>query len=407
MNFSPNHIFHSLGTKYLGYCYIIAFVATISLLIISHILFVKQIDRQETIVSIGILTPKQQIIFQQTQSLITEILDQSVRPYPSQRQIKTLKDSLIKKTQDLVDISEKIHSLNLTILPDGLLSGQAKKAETKLLSEFQKHVAFMLASDQITLIVNYRELFIKNMELGRLGVAYDQDFTMSQKATEASIASMRKTHMTLTIGLILSIILGTLFVFWPLIRRLQEEYKLTLASQEVLKHQAFHDDLTGIGNRKFFTERLENKIRNINNAFTISILDLNNFKEINDTYGHQEGDWCLKTVAKSLRRNLREEDQVARLGGDEFVIIFNHTNLDDLNRTIERIKEDILKISKDKYPGIQLSFSYGLARYPADAQDFDSLFSIADTKMYQQKSITVGLAKRNLNTSGKLEKNAF
>ena len=203
-----------------------------------------------------------------------------------------------------------------------------------------------------------------------------------------SVATMRRTNGTLTIVIIVTIICEALFIFWPLINRLKGEYKLSLDSQKILKHQAYHDDLTGIGNRKFFNERLENKIRNYNNSFIISILDLDNFKAINDTYGHQAGDWCLQNVATVLRKYLREEDQVARLGGDEFVIIFNHFNKDDLEKTIHRIKKELLKISSKHYPDIPLSFSYGFATYPEDSTDFDTLVAIADTKMYQQKKTT-------------------
>lgn len=399
MSFSPNHIFHSLSTKYLGYCYAIAFIITIFLLILSHALFVKQIDKQELIINIGILTPKQHIVFQQTQTLITEILNQSVRTYPSQNNIQTLKNDLRKNIQDLVEITDKIHKFNSTVLPSDRPFEQHNQVEAELFSKFQKHIAYVLSSDQLTLITHYQELFIENTQLGRLGIVYDKDFEVSQQAMEKSVTSMRQTHTTLTTVLILTILFEAIFIFWPLIHRLQAEYKLTLVSQKVLKHQAFTDDLTGIGNRKFFNERLENRIRNIGNAFTISILDLDNFKAINDTYGHQEGDWCLKAVAKSLRRNLREEDQVARLGGDEFVVIFNHANQNDLKETIDRIKKDIFNISEQKYPGIQLNFSYGFASYPTDAQDFDSLISLADTKMYQQKAAASSLLESQLPQS--------
>lgn len=116
--------------------------------------------------------------------------------------------------------------------------------------------------------------------------------------------------------------------------------------------------------------------------------DLNDFKPINDKYGHKVGDEVLIEVAKRIQREAREVDCAARIGGDEFIVILTELDSDDaVNISIQRFMEVISSPMKVSIGEITLSSSVGSAIYPKDAQNIDELITKADEKMYQHKNI--------------------
>ena len=149
------------------------------------------------------------------------------------------------------------------------------------------------------------------------------------------------------------------------------------------------DPLTNLGNRKFLLKSLENAI-NAANRFNYTVglmfLDLDGFKQINDRFGHGEGDKVLLEVAQRLRHCVRQVDSVARLGGDEFVIILNGTSTEMIAVTAKRII-DFLTISvKDKTNELLVSASIGISLYPQDSKNPLVLLKYADEAMYKAKS---------------------
>ena len=154
--------------------------------------------------------------------------------------------------------------------------------------------------------------------------------------------------------------------------------------------QANFDELTGLPNRPMFYDRLGHlTLKALRNHRTIALmlLDLDRFKEINDTLGHHYGDQLLKETAQRLKRCVRETDTVARLGGDEFTIIIGE--LDD-NRHAERIARDILRQLEASFRlndgSAYISASIGIAFFPADATEIDQLLANADQAMYAAKA---------------------
>jgi len=156
-----------------------------------------------------------------------------------------------------------------------------------------------------------------------------------------------------------------------------------------LAYLASHDNLTSLPNRIYFNDTLEKSIHMAKrNDYKIAVLflDLNKFKNINDTYGHETGDYLLKEVAKRFKSSIREEDIVARLGGDEFAIILNEIqNNDDpiyiSKKIIDKVKEE-LSIKNHK---IIPSTSIGISIYPDHAKDAQTLLKHADQAMYTAK----------------------
>jgi diguanylate cyclase (GGDEF)-like protein len=161
-------------------------------------------------------------------------------------------------------------------------------------------------------------------------------------------------------------------------------------AQELIKFMAFHDPLTGLPNRALCNDRLEMAIARARRGvkqIAVMMLDLDKFKSINDRYGHEAGDILLKSVAARLQGILRKSDTVARMGGDEFIIIVQEL---DNNSDIAVVAQKILSIFHAPFQcnefALQSSTSIGIAMYPGDGDDGESLMRCADMAMYNAKA---------------------
>jgi diguanylate cyclase (GGDEF)-like protein len=156
-----------------------------------------------------------------------------------------------------------------------------------------------------------------------------------------------------------------------------------------LEHLAHHDTLTGLPNRLLFLDRLEHAIEKAKRSdFEIAVLflDLDHFKQINDSLGHYAGDYLLKTIATRLSQKVRKVDTVARLGGDEFTILLEGCpSENDLIDIIEKINQEVSKVIIYKEHKLYSSVSIGMSIYPNDGEDVETLLKNADTAMYRAK----------------------
>lgn len=147
----------------------------------------------------------------------------------------------------------------------------------------------------------------------------------------------------------------------------------------------FIDDLTQIYNRRYFCEQVQLKLKETlrtNLPLSIVLIDLDHFKNINDTYGHQEGDQILSEFANSLKGSLRGKDMVFRYGGDEFVCILPYVD----NRYAIRIAERVVEqCHQTKFGAAAVTVSIGIASAPQHATDWQKLFRIADQNLYAAK----------------------
>ncbi len=161
------------------------------------------------------------------------------------------------------------------------------------------------------------------------------------------------------------------------------------AYETKLKHLAHHDSLTNLPNRILLSDRLEHAIASTKRHETmlvVAYLDLDDFKPVNDNYGHEAGDQVLVTVAGRLTRCVRETDTVARLGGDEFVILLDSvTTFEECENTIQRILDAISRPIEINTHTVSLSVSIGISIFPLDDSDPDTLLRHADMAMYQAK----------------------
>lgn len=161
------------------------------------------------------------------------------------------------------------------------------------------------------------------------------------------------------------------------------------AHEAYMHHIAHHDQLTGLPNRALFTDRLKQmlaKARRDNARIALMFIDLDNFKPINDTLGHDIGDLLLKEVTARLQRCLRESDTAARIGGDEFVVLLpSLSTTDDALRVANKIRE-ALNLPFDLAGNeVRISSSIGIAVYPEHGEAEKDLVKHADIAMYHAK----------------------
>ncbi len=162
-------------------------------------------------------------------------------------------------------------------------------------------------------------------------------------------------------------------------------------AEERIQYLATHDGLTGLPNRLMFMQLLGNKIQNARRygaRFAVMFMDLDHFKVVNDTYGHEAGDALLKEMAARFSRCLRASDVVARLGGDEFVVLVQEVSDDEQVATVARklLSAAILPVSiHGKH--CRVGSSIGICTFPHGAADEQALMRNADTAMYRAKAL--------------------
>lgn len=171
------------------------------------------------------------------------------------------------------------------------------------------------------------------------------------------------------------------------LRDATEEKKI----EEFIHHQAYHDALTGLPNRSFLLEKIETIIKehpHDDKKIAIIFLDLDNFKKVNDTEGHEAGDQLLRTATKRMRNCVREADVLARLGGDEFVILIeSDISQSGLMRMSANILESLAKPFLLNNHNHFISCSMGISIYPRDDKQPEGLIGKADMAMYRAKKM--------------------
>ncbi len=157
---------------------------------------------------------------------------------------------------------------------------------------------------------------------------------------------------------------------------------------ERLRAGAVLDPLTGLNNRRTFDDQLERQMemaRRYGEEFSLVILDLNRFKEVNDTRGHATGDQVLVQAAMILRGAVRASDWAYRIGGDEFAALLPRTSSDGALALAERIRQRFAEAVAPLELGVPVGIAYGVATAPREAKETATLFALADERLYQLK----------------------
>ena len=174
-----------------------------------------------------------------------------------------------------------------------------------------------------------------------------------------------------------------------LYNELKQKSQTELAKSEArYKQLATKDILTGILNRYAFQEELKclvSTAQRTDTKFALLFLDLDHFKEVNDTYGHDIGDQLLQEVVKRVLPNIRVGDLFARLGGDEFVLVYTNIQKDKLSKLLEKLLNIFRQPWNINNLTMQVTTSIGVVVYPDDATDEKELIKKADLAMYKSK----------------------
>jgi diguanylate cyclase (GGDEF)-like protein/PAS domain S-box-containing protein len=163
-----------------------------------------------------------------------------------------------------------------------------------------------------------------------------------------------------------------------------------LRAEKRLEYMAHYDTLTGLPNRHLFEDRLDQALANGKRSgipFTLIFIDLDDFKKINDSFGHHAGDKVLQAAGKRLQASIREIDTVSRLGGDEFVVIAPGLNgSEDIARVCSKAIEALVQPIDLDGKEVKIGGSFGCAQYPQDGDDASTLLKCADKAMYCAKA---------------------
>jgi diguanylate cyclase (GGDEF)-like protein/PAS domain S-box-containing protein len=193
-----------------------------------------------------------------------------------------------------------------------------------------------------------------------------------------------RRHIEISVSLIKDTT-GNTTGYRGIIRDIDERKK----AEATILHMAYHDALTGLPNRVLFNDRLNvamSTAKRNNKKFVLMILDLDKFKSVNDSLGHDAGDQLLQNVGNRLRARLRKSDTVARLGGDEFIILLPEVDHEEYAEVVAgKIIASFQRVFTLGQNDLNITASIGIAVYPDNGFDFDTLKKNADIAMYKAK----------------------
>lgn len=155
--------------------------------------------------------------------------------------------------------------------------------------------------------------------------------------------------------------------------------------EETIQFLAYHDELTGLPNRRQLSEKFAEYVEKGIQPLALMFLDLNNFKEVNDTFGHDAGDSLLRHIAVKLSSLIRSEDMICRLGGDEFVILLKDLNEESVLKVVERIRTSLSEGYNYLGNWIDVSASIGICVSHEGKGNLDDMIREADASMYEVK----------------------
>ncbi len=246
--------------------------------------------------------------------------------------------------------------------PEGLTYQVARTGEMLVIEDMQKHPLYQTAPDTwsgsiigIPLKIGGRVIGVMNMARTRTG-----EFTQSEIRLLALLADQAAIAI------------------------------INARLHTAVSHQARSDMLTGLPNRRALDERLDDEIKRSarsGRVFCVIMMDLDGFKQVNDTYGHDVGDDVLRQVARSLQENLRTSDFLARYGGDELTLVLSETDLNQAEVVVEKINRNLdnLVLQLPEGSTTALGISGGIAIYPKHAQNAPGLLRAADEALYHAK----------------------
>lgn len=227
---------------------------------------------------------------------------------------------------------------------------------------------------------NQEKLFYhKNGKMVLLNSRYipEFDWYLIVEQDEGENAEKLLGTLLINIAICLAVVSIVVFLSYNILNKYQDE----------IHKMAIYDKLTGIYNRQAFEIMIDESIKlskRNGTKFSIIIFDIDEFKKINDTFGHLAGDRVIKEVAETSRNTIREIDNIFRWGGDEFFVILKECDKNGAGEVAEKIRENINKILLDSNKEIRLGISGGIAEY-SSGDSIEEVIKEADDKLYKAK----------------------
>ncbi len=290
----------------------------------------------------------------------------------------------------------------LTLLEDEIITASQQRESYRVLFDGNPHpmwifdsrtLAFIRVNDAALSHYGYTQQEFQSMTLRDIRPADETpDFERAvKKLTETMLVSGPWTHIRKDGSRIQVEIASHSIVFegrkarFSLVQDVTERQQL----HHKLVHQAYHDTLTGLPNRLLLKDRMAQALASAarhGHKAAFICLDLDRFKQINDTYGHHVGDRALQQLAERLRSRLRAVDTVARSGGEEFTVVIGHlSSPEDAERVAQDLLESFRQVFSIEGYNLDLTASMGIAIYPDHSTDADALWRSADVAMYRAK----------------------
>ncbi len=193
-----------------------------------------------------------------------------------------------------------------------------------------------------------------------------------------------RSRMGTTFGSFLIVALSIFAMTFVLLRRYEEQREQLLAMSEELEFAANHDPLTKLYNRRFLVRCVEEWMRIPGKSFWIILMDVDDFKAVNDTYGHGYGDDVLREAGRLMLEQMQGRGIASRFGGEEFMLVFEQDDREQALLAFQKIQEGLLSFARTTRQ-TDITISGGMERYEADKQ-LDQLFTSADRKLYTAKN---------------------
>ncbi len=293
------------------------------------------------------------------------------------REHKEKADSMLKEISGLVRFEEGYKEIDNIKQNKKIIFNIENKAY-QLISQGKKKEAINLLKSW-SYIKNHQELIKSTKHLNDI---------VNNNVQEN--ITLRKNIILLTF-IVLIILFGILIFSWYIsIKTWRYNIKKRKEKEKEIIYLNYHDSLTDLYNRRYFMETGKKEIERANRyeePLTLMMIDIDHFKDVNDTYGHVAGDKVLKQLGTILEENVRKVDIVGRLGGEEFGIILPNTNLDNAKKAGERIRKDIEESTvKFKESNISITVSIGIASYEKDIPYIDNMLHEADSALYAAKN---------------------
>ncbi|ABB45277.1 diguanylate cyclase/phosphodiesterase [Sulfurimonas denitrificans DSM 1251] len=261
--------------------------------------------------------------------------------------------------------------------------------KTKGITHFLNEMPFHVNEEKNKLISTYHLMGVDDKEIAYFIIFQDLD-----AIDFSSISRVRDSLIFFLFSFFVFLILLSFYIYFTNERReiqqrnINLQKKVQTAANE-LEHLSRHDHLTNLPNKTLLIDRLEHSINVASkNGQKVSILflDLDRFKEINDTYNHEVGDKLLQDISRRLKKLIKEEDTIGRFGGDEFIIILNNSNETQTVEVVTNIMSAMSEPFNVNKVKLHTTFSIGISIFPDDGNSRDILIRNADTAMYEAKS---------------------